>query len=152
MAIGPSPVGTGIYRGQTFGRIRPIHTTAVIFGFGGNALIATSFYVVQRTSRARLASETLPWLVAGGYNFIRSIGCDWLSLWHHPIQRICRARVVRGSDLADHMGGVSVSFTLKTLARRAEPHIYVANWYYLGFIVVIAMLQLVTSGDPDFIF
>ena len=53
---------------SNFGRIRPIHTTAVIFGFGGNALIATSFYVVQRTSRARLASEILPWLVFGGYN------------------------------------------------------------------------------------
>ena len=44
---------------SSFGRIRPVHTTGIIFGFGGNALIATSFYVMQRTSRARSSSATL---------------------------------------------------------------------------------------------
>src|SRR5947208_11340424 len=53
----------------TFGRIRPLHTSAVIFAFGGNVLIATSFYVVQRTSRARLAGDISPWFVVLGYNF-----------------------------------------------------------------------------------
>src|SRR6187551_692265 len=51
-----------------FGRLRPTHTTGVIFGFGGNALIATSFHVVQRTSRARLAGQISPWFVLFGYN------------------------------------------------------------------------------------
>ena len=51
----------------SFGRMRPLHTSAVIFAFGGNALIATSFYVVQRTCRARLAGKWSPWFVFWGY-------------------------------------------------------------------------------------
>ena len=51
----------------SFGRLRPVHTSAVIFAFGGNALIATSFYVVQRTCRARLAGKWSPWFVFWGY-------------------------------------------------------------------------------------
>jgi cytochrome c oxidase cbb3-type subunit I len=50
-----------------FGRLRPLHTSAVIFAFGGTALITTSLYVVQRTSRARLISESLAWFVFWGY-------------------------------------------------------------------------------------
>src|SRR5215472_6947619 len=52
-----------------FGRLRPLHTSAVIFAFGGNVLIATSFYVVQRTCRTRIAGELAPWFVVLGYNF-----------------------------------------------------------------------------------
>lgn len=52
----------------SYGRLRPLHTSGVIFGFGGNALIATSFHVVQRTSRARLADQLSPWFVLIGYN------------------------------------------------------------------------------------
>lgn len=52
----------------SFGRIRPAHTTGVIFGFGGNALLTTSFHVVQRTSRARLADQFSPWFVLLGFN------------------------------------------------------------------------------------
>lgn len=51
----------------SFGRSRPLHTSAVIFAFGGNVLIATSFYVVQRTSHARLAGRWSPWFVVWGY-------------------------------------------------------------------------------------
>jgi cytochrome c oxidase cbb3-type subunit 1 len=50
-----------------FGRLRPLHTSGVIFAFGGNALIATSFWVVQRTCRARLAGGVAPWFVFWGY-------------------------------------------------------------------------------------
>jgi cytochrome c oxidase cbb3-type subunit I len=53
----------------TFGRLRPLHTSAVIFAFGGNVLISTSLYVVQRTCRARLAGDIAPWFVVLGYNF-----------------------------------------------------------------------------------
>jgi cytochrome c oxidase cbb3-type subunit 1 len=52
-----------------FGRLRPLHTSAVIFAFGGNVLLATSFYVVQRTCGARLAGNLAPWFVILGYNF-----------------------------------------------------------------------------------
>jgi cytochrome c oxidase cbb3-type subunit I len=53
----------------SFGRLRPLHTSAVIFAFGGNVLIASSFYVVQRTCRVRLAGDIAPWFVMLGYNF-----------------------------------------------------------------------------------
>ena len=53
---------------SSFGRLRPVHTTSVIFGFGGNGLIATSLYVLQRTSRARLPDQLSPWFVLVGYN------------------------------------------------------------------------------------
>jgi cytochrome c oxidase cbb3-type subunit 1 len=53
----------------SFGRLRPLHTSAVIFAFGGNVLLATSLYVVQRTCRARLAGDLSPWFVVLGYNF-----------------------------------------------------------------------------------
>ena len=53
----------------SFGRLRPLHTSAVIFAFGGNVLIATSFYVVQKTCRVRLAGDLAPWFVVLGYNF-----------------------------------------------------------------------------------
>jgi cytochrome c oxidase cbb3-type subunit 1 len=69
----------------SFGRLRPVHTTGVIFGFGGNALIATSFYVLQRTTRARLPdqlSRLQPVLRAGRHR---------LHDGHHPVERICRA-------------------------------------------------------------
>jgi len=52
----------------SFGRLRPVHTSGVIFGFGGNALIATSFHVMQRTSRARMPDQFSPWFVLVGYN------------------------------------------------------------------------------------
>src|SRR4029453_12617458 len=53
----------------SFGRIRPLHTSAVIFAFGGNVLVATSFYVVQRTCRARLARGFPPWFVRFVFTF-----------------------------------------------------------------------------------
>ena len=61
-----------------FGRLRPLHTSAVIFAFGGNALIATSFYVVQRTSRVRLFGGDLRWFVFWGYQlFIVLAATGW---------------------------------------------------------------------------
>jgi cytochrome c oxidase cbb3-type subunit 1 len=63
-----------------FGRLRPLHTSGVIFAFGGNALIATSFWVVQRTCKARLAGGILPWFVFWGYQlFIVSAAVGYLS-------------------------------------------------------------------------
>ena len=63
----------------SFGRLRPLHTSAVIFAFGGNVLLATSFYVVQRTSHARLPGRVAPWFVILGYNaFIVIAGTGYL--------------------------------------------------------------------------
>ncbi|MEP3246412.1 MAG: cytochrome-c oxidase, cbb3-type subunit I [Sneathiella sp.] len=129
---------------SNFGRIRPIHTTAVIFGFGGNALMATSFYVVQRTSRARLAGGLLTWLVLGGYNLF-----VLLAVTGYPLG------ITQGREYAEPEWYADLLLLIvwlgyfwiymRTLARRTEAHIYVANWYYLGFIVVIAMLHIVNN-------
>ena len=57
-----------------FGRLRPLHTSGVVFAFGGTALITTSFYVVQRTSRARLLNDNLAWFVFWGYQAVHRHG------------------------------------------------------------------------------
>ncbi|MCB2116753.1 MAG: cbb3-type cytochrome c oxidase subunit I, partial [Rhodobacteraceae bacterium] len=67
------PEATPLWPATSFGRLRPVHTTGIIFGFGGNALIATSFHVLQRTARARLADSVSPWVVIIGFNLF----CAW---------------------------------------------------------------------------
>jgi cytochrome c oxidase cbb3-type subunit 1 len=127
-----------------FGRLRPVHTTAVIFGFGGNALIATSFHVVQRTSRARLPDNLSPWIVLVGYNLFCLLAVSGYLLG-----------ITQSKEYAEPEWYADLLLTviwvlylvlyLRTLARRAEPHIYVANWYYLAFILVVAMLHIVNN-------
>ena len=129
---------------SNFGRLRPVHTSGVIFGFGGNALIATSFYVVQRTSRARLASETLPWLVFWGYNLFLVVAASGYPLGITQSKEYAEPEWYADLLLLVIWIGY-LTLYLRTLARRAEPHIYVANWYYLAFIVVIAMLHTVNN-------
>ena len=130
---------------SSFGRLRPLHTSAVIFAFGGNVLLATSFYVVQRTSRARLAGDLAPWFVILGYNlFIVIAGTGYL------------LGVTQGKEYAEPEWYADLWLTvvwvvyllvfLLTLAKRTEPHIYVANWFYLAFIVTIAVLHLVNNA------
>ena len=125
----------------SFGRIRPLHTSAVIFAFGGNVLIGTSFYVVQRTCRARLAGDLAPWFVVLGYNFFIVIaGTGYL------------LGITQSKEYAEPEWYADLWLTvvwvvyllvfLGTLMRRTEPHIYVANWFYLAFIVTIAVLHL----------
>ncbi len=127
-----------------FGRLRPLHTSAVIFAFGGNALLATSFYVVQRTCRTRLAGGMWPWFVFWGYQlFIVLAATGYL------------AGITQSKEYAEPEWYVDIWLTivwvayllvfLCTLAKRKEPHIYVANWFYLAFIVTVAILHLVNN-------
>jgi cytochrome c oxidase cbb3-type subunit I len=127
-----------------FGRMRPLHTSAVIFAFGGNALIATSFYVVQRTTRARLFGGNLAWFVFWGYQlFIVMAATGYL------------LGITEGREYAEPEWYVDLWLTivwvayllvfLGTLIKRKEPHIYVANWFYLSFIVTVAMLHVVNN-------
>ena len=127
-----------------FGRMRPLHTSAVIFAFGGNALIATSFYVVQRTSRARLFGGNLAWFVFWGYQlFIVMAATGYL------------LGITQSREYAEPEWYVDLWLTvvwvaylivfLGTILKRREPHIYVANWFYLSFIVTIAMLHVVNN-------
>ncbi len=128
-----------------FGRLRPLHTSAVIFAFGGNVLLATSFYVVQRTCHARLAGRWAPWFVIWGYQlFILLAGTGYL------------LGITQGKEYAEPEWYADLWLTivwvtyllvfLGTLAKRREPHIYVANWFYLAFIVTVAMLHLVNNA------
>ncbi|RAK52528.1 cytochrome-c oxidase, cbb3-type subunit I [Phenylobacterium deserti] len=127
-----------------FGRLRPLHTSGVIFAFGGNALIATSFYVVQRTCKARLAGGIWPWFVFWGYQlFIVLAATGYL------------AGITQSKEYAEPEWYVDLWLTvvwvayllvfLGTIWKRKEPHIYVANWFYLAFIVTIAMLHIVNN-------
>ncbi|NOT69142.1 MAG: cytochrome-c oxidase, cbb3-type subunit I [Methylophilaceae bacterium] len=126
----------------TFGRLRPVHTGAVIFGFGGSALFATSYYIVQRTCQARLfggvkAANFTFWgwqsiivLAALGDVLGYSQGWEYAEMeW--PIDLlIAVVWVVYG-----------VIF-IGTIMKRKEPHIYVANWFYMAFILATALLHI----------
>ncbi len=125
----------------SFGRLRPLHTSAVVFAFGGNVLIATSFYVVQKTCRVRLAGDLAPWFVVLGYNFFILIaGTGYL------------LGVTQSKEYAEPEWYADLWLTivwvtyllvfLMTLVKRREPHIFVANWFYLAFIITIAVLHL----------
>ncbi|MGA9455686.1 MAG: cbb3-type cytochrome c oxidase subunit I, partial [Pseudolabrys sp.] len=117
---------------SSFGRLRPVHTTAVIFGFGGNGLIATSLYVLQRTSRARLPDQLSPWFVLLGYNLFCVVSVTGYMMG------ITQSKEYAEPEWYADIWLVIVWVTyfiiyLRTLARRKEPHIYVANWYYMAF-------------------
>jgi cytochrome c oxidase cbb3-type subunit I len=129
----------------SFGRLRPLHTSAVIFAFGGNVLIATSLYVVQRTCRARLPGRWAPWFVVWGYQlFLLIAGTGYLM---GITQSKEYAEPEWYADLwLTVVWVVYLAIFLGTLAKRKEPHIYVANWFYLAFIVTIAMLHLVNNA------
>ncbi|MBL4800617.1 MAG: cbb3-type cytochrome c oxidase subunit I, partial [Emcibacter sp.] len=127
-----------------FGRLRPLHTSAVIFAFGGNVLISTSFYVVQRTCKTRLAGEIAPWFVFWGYQLFIILAATGYLLG-----------VTQSREYAEPEWYVDIWLTivwvtyllvfLATLWKRKESHIYVANWFYLAFIVTVAMLHLVNN-------
>ncbi|MEO9467342.1 cytochrome-c oxidase, cbb3-type subunit I [Parasphingorhabdus sp.] len=128
----------------TFGRLRPLHTSAVIFAFGGNALIATSFYIVQRTCRARLAFPGLARFVFWGYQLFIVLAATGYLLG-----------VTQSKEYAEPEWYVDIWLTIVwvsyaavyigTIAKRSEPHIYVANWFFLAFILTVAMLHLVNG-------
>ncbi len=128
----------------SFGRVRPLHTSAVVFAFGGNILIATSFYVVQRTCRARLWGGNLAWFVFWGYQlFIVMAATGYL------------LGVTQSREYAEPEWYVDLWLTIVwvvyllvfmgTVFKRKEPHIYVANWFYMSFIITIAMLHVINN-------
>jgi cytochrome c oxidase cbb3-type subunit 1 len=126
----------------TFGRLRPVHTSAAIFAFGGNALFATSLYVVQRTCRAPLfggpaVAEFLFW----GYQlFIVLAATGYVT------------GITEGREYAEPEWYVDLWLTLVwvvylvvvlgTVMQRREPHIYVANWFFIAFIATVAVLHI----------
>ncbi|MCG2841451.1 cytochrome-c oxidase, cbb3-type subunit I [Sandaracinobacter sp. RS1-74] len=128
----------------SFGRLRPLHTSAVIFAFGGNALIATSFWVVQRTCRTQLFAPGLSWFVFWGYQLFIVLAATGYLLG-----------ITQSKEYAEPEWYVDLWLTIVwvayflvyvgTIVKRREPHIYVANWFYLAFIITIAMLHIVNN-------
>ncbi len=129
---------------SSFGRLRPVHTTGVIFGFGGNALIATSFHVLQRTSRARLAGSLAPWIVLIGFNLFCLLAVTGYMFGITASKEYAEPEWYADLFLVV-IWVVYFVLYLRTLARRQEPHIYVANWYFLAFILVVAILHIINN-------
>ncbi|PKP67915.1 MAG: cytochrome-c oxidase, cbb3-type subunit I, partial [Alphaproteobacteria bacterium HGW-Alphaproteobacteria-5] len=138
------PEATPPWPATSFGRLRPVHTTGVIFGFGGNALIATSFWVLQRTARARLADAVSPWGVLIGFNLFVVWAVTGYLMGSTQSKEYAEPEWYADLWLVVVWGAYFVLY-IRTLARRAEPHIYVANWYYMSFILVVAMLHIVNN-------
>jgi len=126
----------------TFGRLRPLHTSLVIFGFGGSALFATSYYIVQRTCQTRLwGGKLLPELTFWGWQLSVGIGVVLYTLGYTQGREY--AEFVWPVDL-----GILVTWVIyfavfaMTLTKRSQPHIYVANWFYMSFILAVALLHI----------
>ncbi len=128
----------------SFGRLRPVHTTGIIFGFGGNALIATSFHVVQRTCRARMPDNLSPWIVIFGYNLFCLLAVSGYFLGITQSKEYAEPEWYADIWLVI-VWSIYFLLYLRVLARRKEPHIYVANWYYMAFILVVAILHIVNN-------
>ncbi len=128
-----------------FGRIRPLHTSAVVFAFGGNILLATSFYIVQRTCKARLPGVIAPWFVFWGYQLFIVIAAVGYLMGVSQAKEYAEPEWY--ADLWLTIVWVTYLFVfLGAIWKRKEPHIYVANWFFLAFIVTIAVLHLVNNA------
>ena len=124
-----------------FGRLRPVHTSGVIFAFGGNVLFATSYFVVQRTCRTRLWGDKLAFFTFWGYQLFILMAASGYVMG-----------INQGKEYAEPEWYTDIWLTivwvvylvifLMTLKNREEKHIYVANWFFLGFIITVAVLHL----------
>ena len=128
----------------SYGRLRPLHTNAVIFAFGGSALFATSYYVVQRTCQARLWGGPLVGFTFWGWTLVILLAAISLPMgW------------TSGKEYAELEWPIDILITLVwvayalvffgTIIKRKTPHIYVANWFYGAFILTIAVLHIVNN-------
>ncbi|MCH9782525.1 MAG: cbb3-type cytochrome c oxidase subunit I, partial [Gammaproteobacteria bacterium] len=129
----------------SFGRLRPLHTNAVIFAFGGCALIGTSLYVVQRTCETRLAFPRLAAFVFWGYQAVIVLAAITLPLGFTSTKEYAELEWPIDILLAVVWVAYAVVF-FATIARRRTSHIYVANWFYGAFIITIALLHIVNSA------
>ena len=128
-----------------FGRLRPLHTNAVIFAFGGCALFATSYYIVQRTTQARLISDKLAAFTFWGWQAVIVSAAITLPLGF-----------TAGKEYAELEWPIDILITLVwvvyavvffgTIVKRKVEHIYVANWFLGSFIIAVAILHLLNSA------
>jgi len=130
------------YSFTNFGRLRPVHTSAAIFAFGGCALFATSFYVVQRTCRARLfGGEALANFVFWGYQFFIVMAALSYVMGYSQSQEYAEPEWYLDLFLTVVWVCYAIIF-IGTVLMREEPHIYVANWFFMAFILTVAVLHI----------
>jgi cytochrome c oxidase cbb3-type subunit I len=129
----------------TFGRLRPLHTNAVIFAFGGSALFATSYYVVQRTCHVRLLSDTLAGFTFWGWQLIIVLAAISLPLGFTQGKEY--AELIWPIDILIALVWVTYAIVFfGTIMKRRVQHIYVANWFFGAFIITIAVLHIFNSA------
>jgi len=129
----------------TFSRLRPLHTNAVIFAFGGSALFATSYYVVQRTCHARLFAPGLAAFTFWGWTLIILLAAVSLPLGYTTSKEY--AELEWPIDILIAVVWVSYAIVFfGTILKRRTPHIYVANWFFGAFIITVAVLHIVNSA------
>ena len=127
-----------------FGRLRPLHTSGVIYGFVVNILMGTSLYIAQRTGRCNLFNQSLSWMVFWGWQLVL-----FLALITLP------AGYTTSKEYAELEWPIDVLIVLVwvlyavlffgTIAKRKVDHIFVANWFFAAFIIVIAMIFVVNN-------
>ena len=130
----------------SFGRLRPLHTNAVIFAFGGCALFATSYHVVQRTCQTRLFGGPLAQFTFWGWQLVILLAAITLPMG-----------ITSGKEYAELEWPIDILITIVwvsyalvffgTIGRRKVRHIYVANWFYGAFIIAVALLHVVNSAE-----
>ena len=129
----------------SFGRLRPLHTNAVIFAFGGCALFATSYYVVQRTCQVRLISDKLAAFTFWGWQAVIVAAVITLPMG-----------ITTSKEYAELEWPIDILITIVwviyavvffgTITKRKSPHIYVANWFFGALIATVAVLHVVNSA------
>ncbi|MGB8327622.1 MAG: cytochrome-c oxidase, cbb3-type subunit I [Steroidobacteraceae bacterium] len=130
----------------SYGRLRPLHTNAVIFAFGGCALFATAYYVVQRTCHVRLFSDRLAACTFWGWQLVIVLAAITLPMGWTTAKEY--AELEWPIDLL--IAVVWIAFAVvyfATLARRRVQHIYVANWFYASFVITVPVLHIVNSAE-----
>src|SRR3954463_6890770 len=129
----------------SYGRLRPLHTNAVIFAFGGCALFATSYYVVQRTCQARLFSNALAAFTFWGWQAVIVAAAITLPMGFTSAKEY--AELEWPIDILITFVWVAYAMVFfGTIAQRRVKHIYVANWFYGAFILTVALLHVVNSA------
>ena len=129
----------------SYGRLRPLHTNAVIFAFGGSVLFATSYHVVQRTCQTRLFMPALAMFTFIGWNLVVVAAVITLPLGFTQGKEY--AELEWPIDLLIAVVWVSYAIVFfGTVGTRKIRHIYVANWFFGAFIIAVALLHIVNSA------
>ncbi|MCG8381296.1 MAG: cytochrome-c oxidase, cbb3-type subunit I [Gammaproteobacteria bacterium] len=133
----------------SYGRLRPLHTNAVIFAFGGCGLFATSYYVVQRTCQTRLFGGKLAAFTFWGWQLVILLAAISLPLGFTSGKEY--AELEWPIDVLIAVVWVSYAIVFfGTIMKRKTPHIYVANWFFGAFILTVAVLHIVNSAQVPF--